>query len=170
MVRSDLITPGSNTSGGVMIHRMRRRAALRRHLSVFAAVVALALTAIGCAEGETESSEPQPDDGPVIALNEISEAWPSAIVSGRLTERSGCLLIGEWIAVFPLGTGWEPPLITFRDGESVRVDNRVEMGGGVMDVDGLTQAGSPIVPVAEVRDCANRTGATQYAWAAPMSK
>jgi hypothetical protein len=49
------------------------------------------------------------------------------------------------------------------------VDSRVEMGGGVMDVDGLTQAGSPIVPVGAVRDCASRTGATQYAWAAPMS-
>lgn len=113
-----------------------------------------------------EPSE-RPDDGPVIALTGEAAVWPAALVKGRLAEQEGCLLIGDAVAVFPMGTGWDPPTVTFRDGEPVEVDSRVRMGGGTMDIDELTVEGSPLVPVAEVRECGRRTGADEYVWAAP---
>lgn len=126
----------------------------------------MAVTVSGCA-GEAE--ETQPDDGPVIALTRVSEVWPEAIVRGRLTEREGCLLIGDAIAVFLLGTGWESPSVSFSSGGSVQLDSSVRLGGGTFDVDALTEEGRPIVSVEEVRRCARRTGAAHYVWAAPSS-
>jgi hypothetical protein len=41
------------------------------------------------------------------------------------------------------------------------------MGGGWFDVEGVTQESLPIMPVADVRECARLTGAAQYVWAAP---
>lgn len=107
------------------------------------------------------------EDGPVIALREESDFWPASIVSGRLTQRQGCLLIGNAVAVFPVGTEWTPPSVSFRNGDSVRMGSRVRMGGGWFDVEGVTQESLPIMPVADVRECARLTGATQYVWAAP---
>lgn len=107
------------------------------------------------------------DDGPVIALLEEATYWPAAIVKGRLTERSRCLLIEDAVAVFPVGTEWTPPSVTFRSGDSVQLDSRVRMGGGWFDLEGVTQESLPIMPVADVRECARLTGVTEYVLAAP---
>lgn len=116
---------------------------------------------------QTETAEAMPDDGPLITLTEESNAWPAAGVNGWLTERQGCLLIDDAIAVFPLGTDWTPPSVNFPNGESVLVDSRVRLGGGWFELQGVTQEDLPLMPVEEVRECSRRTGATQYVWAAP---
>jgi hypothetical protein len=116
---------------------------------------------------EREAIADRPGDGPVIALLERSNFWPTAIVTGHLTERQGCLLIDDAVAVFPVSTEWDPPSVRFRNGDSVEVDSRVRLGGGWFPIEGVTQEDLPLMPVSEVRECARRTGATQYVWAAP---
>lgn len=130
-----------------------------------------AATAAACGGGgNSEPLKPDsgPRSGPVIALTEVAEFWPQAIVTGRLTKRGDCLFIDEVIAVFPDGTDWTPPAVTFPNGDRSRFDSRIRMGGGYFDVAGLSQKGSPTLPVSEVRACARRTGATEYALAAPI--
>lgn len=139
-------------------------------LQFIAYLAAIALSATGCGSegGRTGSAgNQQPDDGPVIALTEDANAWPAAIVRGRLTEQDGCLLIGDSVAIFPSGTSWDAPVVTFPDGQTVEVNSHVRMGGGGFDIAALTQKGSPIVPVSEVRECAELTGSQEYVWAAP---
>ncbi len=106
----------------------------------------------------------------MIALTEVADVWPTALVRGRLHEREGCLLIADSVAVFPFGTEWEPPLVTFQSGESVEVDSRVRMGGGEFQIDELIQEGSPLTPVSDVRDCGDRTGSQRYVWVAPAGR
>ena len=134
------------------------------------AALALAVIAGSACSDQTGAAPPDDgtvDDGPVIALLEESQFWPAAIVRGRLTQRRGCLLIEDAVAVFPVGTAWTRPYVSFSNGDSVRVDSRIRMGGGWFDIAGVTQESLPIMPVAEVRECARRTGVTRYAWASP---
>lgn len=142
-----------------------------RRVSLLATLTLVVFAGPACSD-QRGATQPDPDevavdDGPVIALLEESNFWPASIVKGRLTERRGCLLIEDAVAVFPVGTKWTPPSVSFRSGDSVYVDSRVRMGGGWFDLEGVTQESLPIMPVADVRECARLTGATQYAWAAP---
>lgn len=92
-----------------------------------------------------------------------------AIVEGTLSERDQCLLIGDFIAVFPMGTGWDEPSVKFSDGEAVVVGDHVRLSGGIFDVADLANDADPVVPATRVQACADRTGSKQYAWAMPMS-
>ncbi len=131
------------------------------------AVLGAASTA-ACGSGEgVEAAQPWYD--PVLAMTVVAEYWPQAIVQGRLTEEAGCLLIGGSIAVFPAGTTWTSPSVTFPGGERSRVDTDVRLGGGTFDVAGLTQQGSPELPVSDVEACAESTGATEYVLVAPIN-
>ena len=102
------------------------------------AVLLTAMTMTACTGQDVRSAGPTTpptavnDDGPVIALTEGSAEWPAAEVIGQLTERQGCLLIDDAIAVFPLGTDWTPPSATFPNGESVPVNTQVRAGRRVV--------------------------------------
>lgn len=126
-------------------------------------LVALGLSGCGGGDDDTE----KPDDGPVIALTGEAEVWPAAMVVGRLTEQEGCLLIDDAVAIFPVGTGWDPPRVTFDTGESVEVGTRVRMAGGTGDIAELADDSLPLVPFADLQACGERTGAEAYVLAAP---
>lgn len=139
-----------------------------QRMQFIACLAAIALSVTGCEGGGSGSAgNQQPDDGPVIALTEDANAWPTAIVKGRLTEQDGCLLIGDSVAIFPSGTSWDAPVVTFTDGQTAEVNSHVRMGGGSFDIAALTQNGNPVVPVSEVRKCAELTGSQEYVLAAP---
>lgn len=126
-----------------------------------------AMVVAGCGENAAPVGDSAPDDGPVIALTSESSEWPAGIVTGRLTQSGGCLLIGRSVAVFPLDTEWDAPAVIFPGGERIEVGEHVRLGGGGAGVAGLTADGLPVMPVAEVRACAQRAGVADYVWAAP---
>lgn len=135
-----------------------------RAASCLAAGICLA-TVSGCGDGAKD--EQAVPDNPVISLNSEANAWPTAEIRGALTEREGCLLIGNSVAVFPFGTKWRSPEIVFDDGTTVRVGTQVSMGGGSFNADEATLDGLPIVPVDKVKACAQRAGVTTFVWARP---
>jgi hypothetical protein len=85
----------------------------------------------------------------------------------RQADREPRLPAGRTVAVFPLGTGWHAPHVVFPGGERIEVGDHVRLGGGGSGVAGLTAEGLPLMPVAEVRACAQRAGVADYVWAAP---
>jgi hypothetical protein len=128
--------------------------------------VLLCVPALGAC-GEEEGGEQSAPDSPLLTLNAESGAWPAAEIRGALTEEEGCLLIGESVAVFPLGTVWRSPDVVFADGTSVRVGSEVNLGGGQFIADDVTADDLPVVPVEQVQECARRTSVTTFVWARP---
>jgi hypothetical protein len=148
---------------------MAHQPQLDHHVRLFAGIAIGSVVLSGCGgSGDSQPDERRPpDDGPVIALTEKVKYWPAGIVTGRLTHRDGCLLIGGAVAVFPLGADWDPPLVTFHEGQHVEVDTWVRMGGGGSVIKGLTQDALPATPVSDLHECADRTGVRRYVLAAP---
>jgi hypothetical protein len=130
-----------------------------------AAALVAVVCLVGCSGGDAGGGGA--DDSPVITLKEKVDAWPAALIEGRLDERGGCLLIGDEVAVFPTGTGWEAPEVVFDDGTRVAVGSQVSMGGGVYEADAATLDGLSLVPGAKVEECASRNGVTGFVWARP---
>ncbi|MCW2815468.1 MAG: hypothetical protein JWN84_2923 [Nocardioides sp.] len=126
-----------------------------------------ALTACGDDDAPSSGATPSDDAEPIITLNRQSDAWPAALIIGSLTEREGCLLIDDDVAVFPFGTTRDSSGIAFPDGEQVSVPSDVRMAGGQFDDLTLAQSDLPIVPMDAVRTCASATGATGFVWAMP---
>lgn len=123
----------------------------------------LALTGCGENSGEGDTAS----QNPVITLNAQTDAWPTAQITGTLELRNGCLLIGNRVAVFPIGTTWESPAVVFEGGPRVRVGEQVTMGGGGFSAEDVTQDDLPIVPVSKVQACARRAEVDTFVWARP---
>lgn len=96
-------------------------------------VVLLVALASACS-GDEESFV----NGPVITRSEDPPAYPLALVRGSLSLRDGCLMVGDNVVFWPVGTTWEPETESVTFGEvfegapSVSVGSRVEFGGGVI--------------------------------------
>lgn len=93
----------------------------------------LAATASACS-GDDEPA----DDSPVITRSEDPPVYPLALIRGSLSVRSGCLMLGDDVVVWPVGTAWDSESESVVFGEafegapSIVVGNRVKLGGGVI--------------------------------------
>lgn len=93
-----------------------------------AASVGLALMALAACDGNPSA----PDSGPVITIEDDWNGYPTALVSGKLTEKEGCLLIHGQVVFWPKGTSWvaESHAVVQVDGSKVIVGDRFTGGGG----------------------------------------
>ena len=104
-----------------------------RRLGCGLLVALLAASASACS-GDEESVA----NGPVIRRSEDPPAYPLALVRGSLNLRDGCLMVGENVVFWPVGTTWEPETESVTFGEvfegapSISVGSRAELGGGVI--------------------------------------
>ncbi|WP_210651372.1 hypothetical protein [Nocardioides sp. SYSU D00065] len=96
-------------------------------------------------------------DGPLLTSVGASEEGMFAQVSGRLQFRSDCLLLGGTPVVWPEGTSWSRPILTIPGGDEVEVGQRVEGGGGYLDLDAVTRSFGEDV-AREARRCLGGTG------------
>ena len=47
-------------------------------------------------------------DGPVVAVSSTGAAYPTALVQGDLNLRGDCLMLGNVVVFWPVGTSWTP--------------------------------------------------------------
>lgn len=79
--------------------------------------------------------------GPLLTSLGTSEEGMFAGISGRLSFRGGCLRLRGMPVVWPEGTTWAPPdVLTLPNGDVVAMGDRVEGGGGYLDLDAVTKA------------------------------
>ncbi len=103
----------------------------RRPFTVLSPVV-LAASLMSCSSEQDVAS-------PVIAMRDSGGAYPSAEVHGVLTEKAGCLLLGDGVVFWPRGTSWDDERREVRFGgdfseaDIAPVDDTFTGGGGVFD-------------------------------------
>ena len=131
--------------------------------------VALAASSCGLGTPAEENDFRWEDTGPVLTVSPKWDGiWPASVVVGKLTPRGGCFLIADDVAVFPSDTRWHKPFVEFPSGERVEVGNRVRLGGAMgSGIAGLTLKKNADVPVAAIRECAERAGVETFALATP---
>jgi len=119
----------------------------RRHrwAAVVAAALMVAVLMVATAAGfRFVQSDPLPaapeQSGPVIAVDfDQADGWPAAEVQGTLRLQDDCLLVDDWLAMFPEGTTWsEPDQVVFRDGTGWTVGQQIEGGGGYFPTGAVT--------------------------------
>ena len=126
------------------------------------AVVLVVLALTGCTDSEPT---PAPQSGPVITrIDDPRLPYPAALISGRLTQRDGCLMINDSVAFWPPGTTWDPEADEvvfgheFSPAPAARLDAQFTGGGGI-----FVDVASAILDKdaeAAMRGCLARTGAT----------
>lgn len=107
-------------------------------LEASAAALLCALLA-GCGEAATETapeagdSLPQRDE--VLSADPAGDvAYPTAILTGRLTLQDGCLALDGFPTLWPAGSDWdeEEMTVVLADGSRLAVGDQVEVGGGLV--------------------------------------
>jgi hypothetical protein len=130
--------------------------------------VCLVAVASAWGAGSTRSHSDNTDAGatPLIAVHGW-KAYAVAGVSGRLTLRHGCLLIGDSVAFWAEGTSWDGTRrsVVLDSAGSVDVGARFSGGGGQYSRADL--AGVDGLDVRSVYDCMDRTGAENAVLATP---
>lgn len=121
----------------------------------------------GCAqEREAETIGHQ-----LITPSEAWESYPSAQVRGLLQERAGCLLLGDEVAFWPLGSRWDPrdQSVVFEGHPPARVGTEFRGGGGhyPATTDFTTLLGG--VGGRAIEHCLAHTHATGVVFAYPSS-
>ncbi|MCW2772637.1 MAG: hypothetical protein JWN91_963 [Nocardioides sp.] len=83
------------------------RTVVRRAGLAVGVVGALALIALiaNASLGDTDADGQT--DGPVISLGDDWNAYPTALVTGRISLEDGCLLIGTSVVFWPHQTRWD---------------------------------------------------------------
>ena len=100
-----------------------------------AVVVTMALTGCGGTDSDAED-KPEPEPA-VLTMPPDWALYPQALVQGDLTLEAGCLLVGDYLPIWPSGTAWDASTeaVTFTAGPastatSVRLGERFRGGGG----------------------------------------
>lgn len=128
-------------------------------LLIAAAGVAMAAFIVGTRlDLSSEESETGTSELPVITFPRVMEAWPDALVSGRLTLKADCLLLHDNVVIWPLETKWDETsrAVISATGQVAAVGEQFTGGGGLAgaDLETLSEEGR-----AAVNDCLDRTGA-----------
>lgn len=141
---------------------MRRVAMLG--VSVFVTMSVLSVGAACSAPEESETVEEVPS--PVIAVRDWN-AYPMALISGRLELIEGCLLVGDSVAFWAEGTSWDPETrsVVFDSTDAVRVGEKFFGGGGQYEKDKLDALEG--LDAEAVIECMNRTGSSDAVIAIP---
>lgn len=82
-------------------------AVVRRGGLAAGVVGALVLVALIANASLGDSDANGQTDGPVISLGDEWNAYPLALVNGRLSLVNGCLLVGDSVAFWPYETTWD---------------------------------------------------------------
>lgn len=126
-------------------------------------------------DGESAASDTGPtDSSPVVTrVTDYDVPYPTAVVSGKITLREGCLLLNKILVFWPAGTTWDSQRQTvqfhddFAGAPDVTVGTTFTGGGGTWEI------GSALDNIIEgksretLRECAKRTGATKAQLAYP---
>ena len=86
-------------------------------------------------------------NGPVVAHTTGGNDGAAAIIEGSLTLSKGCLMVGDFPAVWPHGTTWdsESRTVHLPDGQVVALGDRVSGGGGYPNLSELeTEYAEPL--------------------------
>lgn len=135
-------------------------------------LLTLALLLLACGTGTADSSVEA--TSPVITrVADTGIPYPAASLSGRLSLRDGCLMIGDGVVFWPAGTSWDAARREvvfggdFRGSPNAPVDSTFTGGGGIFaledDLSGVLSTESE----AALRACTHRTGATTALLAYP---
>jgi hypothetical protein len=135
-------------------------------------LLVLATLLFGC--GTHAAASPAGPSSPVITRVADAEIpLPLATVSGRLSLRHGCLMIGEGVVFWPAGTSWDNAKREvvfggdFRGSPNAPTDSAFTGGGGLWDLhDDMSGVLDPEAEAA-LRDCISKTGATHVLLAYP---
>ncbi len=130
-------------------------------------VVTLSVLSAGSAcRAPEESKTVQEAPSPVIAARDWN-AYPMALISGRLKLIEGCLLVGDSVAFWADGTSWDPETrsVVFDSADPVRVGDQFFGGGGQYEKDDL--GGLDGVDAEAVIECMNRTDSSDAVIAIP---
>jgi len=113
----------------------------------------------------SEESETGTSELPVITFPRVLEAWPDALVAGRLTLKADCLLLHDNVVIWPLETQWDETsqAVVSANGRAAAVGEHFAGGGGLAgaDLETLSEEGR-----AAVNDCIDKTGAQGVTMAA----
>jgi hypothetical protein len=131
-----------------------------------------AIMLVGCGTHSEKSSAKAA--GPVIArVSDSKIPYPAASVSGRLSLRDDCLMIGDGVVFWPAGTSWDDAKREvvfggeFHGSPNARVDATFTGGGGMVALeDDLSRVLSPDAEAA-LRECTKKTNATHALLAYP---
>lgn len=132
----------------------------------------LAMLLVGCGTQAANSSAGVAS--PVITrVADSNIPYPLAELSGRLSLRDGCLMIGDGVLFWPAETSWDGAKREvvfggdFHGSPNARVDSTFTGGGGVFALEdhlsGVLSTGAE----AALRECINKTGATHALLAYP---
>lgn len=109
-------------------------------------------------------------DGPVVAVSWPGTAYPNALVQGNLNLRGDCMMLGDAVVFWPVGTSWdaETQSVVFSGdfAGAAPLGSHFVGGGGVFpsDEDFL----GPLGAAGDVlRDCVVTTGAQGLTLAYP---
>jgi len=114
---------------------------------------------------------PAPD--PIITrVADPNIPWPAAAITGRLSLKKGCLMIGSGVAVWPAETSWDADKLEVVFGGDLAGAPNAPVGsifkgsGGLLrdDMSGVLSKEAE----AAVRACLTKTGATYATLAAPQ--
>lgn len=155
-----------------MLHTSARLGAGVALASLLAAVVSTVPDRDGGSQGaEASPASPVP---PVIATTEQANAYPQALVAGRLTLVDGCLLIAGRPVWWPFGATWDTDARAvvftaepFADAPPAKVGERFRGGGGYYSATtDFSTFEDPQVGAA-VAACLEATGAPEAVYAYP---
>jgi hypothetical protein len=135
-------------------------------------LVALILSACGPADSDVASGPL-----PVITPADLWQDRPLAGVSGVLTMRDNCLLLGGDIVFWLYGTRWdeEREAVVFDDDSAVAVGEEFDGGGGYSDLRGDVSGPLDVESWlgedagAAIRECSEKTGITGLVFAYPST-
>lgn len=102
---------------------------------VLAVVVTVSLT--GCGDTAPDADAKPESEPAMLTMSSDWSFYPEAMVRGDLTLDAGCLLVGDYLPIWPSGTAWDASTeaVTFAAGStatavSVRLGERFRGGGG----------------------------------------
>jgi hypothetical protein len=112
---------------------------VRQETLATSAAALLCAVLAGCGDAATdtapEARESPPRNDVVLSADPADDvAYPTAILTGRLTLQDGCLALDGFPTLWPAGSDWDEEQMTvvLADGSRLGVGDRVEVGGGLV--------------------------------------
>ena len=133
-----------------------------RHL-VLASVGVAALALVAVVARVSMGAGLEGGNGPVITLDDGWNAYPTAMVAGRLDLRDGCLLLGDEVVFWPHHTTWDADRQAvqfdgdFRGAAPAHVGQEFSGGGGFFSSEDLRRTDG--VDVDSLLRCVRATNA-----------
>lgn len=152
--------------------RKRKRTLLLSTLAV-SAVLVVSAGGIHAVSAHREAGYAAGGDnpGPVIALDDPLNSFPSAEIAGTLQQQGDCLILNHAVVIWPSGTSWDAKAksVHIINDSTVRVGDTVQGMGGYYP---LSQDNSSVFGVEQAgraSTCAEQSGASNAVLFTPSS-